>query len=135
MTEVRSALWRLRRLRLEETAHNERASEYLHRATRGMGMKHATDIGGTGNCPLTDNADRYEQERAAADRARQEADTIWAGFVPVVAALELDARSVVERYYNVGMAWEDIPAAVKRSLKSCERLHREALAQMERDLP
>lgn len=97
-------------------------------------MKHATDISGTGACPLTNNADRYEQERRQAAKARTEADSIWAGFIPVMATLELDPRSVMELFYNVGMPWEDIPATVKRSRASCDKMHRETLARLEREL-
>ena len=135
MANVRSDLWQLRHLRLEETAHNGHAAEYMHRATQGMSMKRATNISGTGDCPLTNYADRCDAEHKQANRARREADTLWTKYAPAVAALDFDARRVMELFYNVGMAWEDIPAAVKRSPKACGRMHRETLARLERALP
>lgn len=96
MPAIRHTLARLRQLRLWEAVHRENAAEYLHRATQGVGARRAMDIGGTGDCPLTQNAGRYTKEHTAAEQARREADTLWTGIAPGLAALELDPRSVIE---------------------------------------
>lgn len=133
MPNIRDTLTRLRQLRLSEAANAERASEYLHRSTHGTGTKRAADIGGTGHCPLTDYAGRYAQAREVSIRARREADLLWKRIEPHLAQMDLDTRSVITEFYNMAMAWEDIPASIKRSPKACERMHREALAVLERD--
>lgn len=134
MPNIRSALWRLRQFRLAEASHYERAVEHLERATHGTSAKRATDMGGTGNCPLTDNADDYTREREASIQAKKNADQLWSEVSPRIATLDLGMRSVIELYYNAGMAWIDIPQTIKRSPKACEKMHREALARMEREL-
>ena len=131
MNTIRATLWELRRLRTLEASHNEAAIEYLNRASRGTGSKRAMDIGGTGDCPLTNNAGRYAQERESCLKAKRSADTIWRQIEPRLAMLDIDSRNVITLYYNVGMAWEDIPAAIKRSPIACERLHRETLTYLE----
>jgi hypothetical protein len=133
MENIRSALWRLRRLRLAEIAHYDKASEYLGRATLGVGMKRAIDIGGTGNCPLTNNAETYTREKEAGARAKTAADAIWGTIKPKLVNAELDHRAVIELFYNVGMLWEDIPAAIKRSEKACARMHHDMLCYLERE--
>ncbi len=133
MPNIRDTLTHLRQLRLSEASNSERASEYLHRSTHGTGTKHAVDIGGTGHCPLTDYAGRYSQARTASIGAKREADAIWKRIEPRLAQMDLDTRSVITLFYNWATPWEDIPNSIKRSPKACERMHREALATLERD--
>ena len=133
MPSIRDTLTHLRQLRQSEASHGDKAAEYLQRATHGTGSKRATAIGGTGNCPLTDYAERYSSQRKAAISARRQADALWQRVEPLLANLDFDSRGVIGRYYNLAMAWEDIPAAIKRSKVSCERMHREAIAVLERE--
>jgi hypothetical protein len=133
MPNIRDTLTHLRQLRLSEASNSERASDYLYRSTNGTSSKRAADIGGTGHCPLTDFAGRYSQARNASIGARREADAIWKRIEPHLMQMDLDTRSVITLFYNMATPWEDIPAAIKRSPKACERMHREALAALERE--
>ena len=132
MPSIRDTLTHLRQLRLSEASNSDRASEYLHRSTHGTSTKRATDIGGTGNCPLTEYAGRYAQAREASIGAKREADAIWKRIEPHLMQMDLDTRCVITQFYNMAMAWEDIPASIKRSKQACERMHRDALAALER---
>ena len=127
---VRATLWELRRLRVSQHRHLDLAAEYLHRAGQGVSYKRATDIGGTGNCPLTDYAEAHAQERRLALRARAQADAIWARFAPMLEGMELDERSVIELYYNDAVPREDIPELIKRSAAACDRMYHEGLARL-----
>jgi hypothetical protein len=133
MENIRSMLWRLRRLRLLEINHAERANEYLARATQGTSTKQAINISGTGNYPLTDNVGLYTREKEAGARAKAAADAIWGTINPKLKNAELDHHAVIELFYNIGMPWEDIPTAIKRSEKACARMHHDMLCYMERE--
>ena len=112
----------LRRLRVEAAAQYADASEYLARATNGVSAKRATDLGGTGHCPLTDYAGRHaralERYRACADKA----NAIWARVRPALAVYDYDTQCVIELHYNQGADMPDVARSVKRSLAACERM-------------
>jgi hypothetical protein len=112
----------LRRLRTEADKHRADAAEYFHCATRGTSAKRATDMGGTGNCPLTDFAGRHaravEEYRACAAKA----NAIWARVHPLLAAYAYDTQCVIELYYNQGADMQDVARGVKRSLAACEKM-------------
>ena len=112
----------LRRLRIDADKRRAEADEYFHRATRGTSAKRAIEMGGTGNCPLTDYAERHaralEQYRTCAAKA----NAIWARVRPFLCNYDLDTQSVVELFYNQGEDMLDVVKSVKRSLVSCERM-------------
>ena len=112
----------LRRLRLDAQYHNAKAAEYMARATCGTSTKHATDMGGTGRCPLTDFAYRHakadKQYRASAAKA----NAIWARVRPLLDVYDYDTQCVIELYYNQGADMQDVARAVKRSLKACDKM-------------
>lgn len=128
--DVRATLWELRRLRVSQHRHADLASEYLYMAGKGVGTQKALDIGGTGDCPLTNYSDAYEIEHRLAKESKDKADAIWTTILPLLVDMDLDVRSVVELYYNGGVAREDIPALIKRSVPACDRMYHEALAKI-----
>ena len=112
----------LRCLRIEATAQYADASEYLSRATHGTSSKRATDVGGTGHCPLTDYAERHARalERYRASAAK--ANAIWTRVRPALYVYDYDTQCVIELFYNQGADMPDVARSVKRSLAACERM-------------
>ena len=112
----------LRRLRIEAAGHYANASELMRRATNGTGTKRATDMGGTGNCPLTDYAGRHAKADKQYRVCAAQANAIWARVKPFLCNYDLDTQSVVELFYNQGEDMLDVVKSVKRSMISCERM-------------
>lgn len=131
--DVRATLWELRRLRVSQHRHADLSSDYLYMACKGVGAQKALDIGGTGDCPLTNYSDAYEIEHRLAKESKDKADAIWATILPLldsIVTLDYDARQVIILYYNTGISREDIPALIKRSVPACDRMYHEALAKI-----
>ena len=112
----------LRRLRIEAAEHYANASELMHRATNGTSTKHATDMGGTGRCPLTDYAEQHAKAHAQYRASADQANAIWARVQPFMRNYDLDTQNVVELFYNQGEDMLDVAKSVKRSMVSCERM-------------
>ncbi|MEG0741914.1 MAG: hypothetical protein RR521_06770 [Clostridia bacterium] len=128
MHDICEQLWEIRRLRLSAANHYAWASEYMTRASYGMSTRRAVNVGGTGKCPLTDYAACYSRERKSAEQDRRAADERWTACKQWVDALaNLDARLLVECYYNCAMSWAEVRATIKRSESAVYELHREAL--------
>ena len=112
----------LRRLRIEAAEHYADAAEYLNRATNGTGTKRATDMGGTGRCPLTDYAGRYDRAQEKYRACAAQANALWSRIRPALDSYDYDTRCVIELYYNHAADMQDVARAVKRSLVACERM-------------
>lgn len=113
---------KLRGLRIQAAAHYADASEYLARATQGTGTKRATDMSGTGRCPLTDNAGGYTDARGEYRACACKANAIWARVVPFLCNYDYDTQCVIELYFNQGADMQDVARSVKRSVASCEKM-------------
>lgn len=118
----RETLMELRRLRLDAQYHNAKAAEYMARATCGTSTRRATNMGGTGRCPLTDYAERHAKAHAQYRASADQANAIWARVKPFLCNYDLDTQSVIELFYNQGEDMLDVAKSVKRSLVSCERM-------------
>ena len=112
----------LRRLRIEAAEHYADAAEYLNRATNGTGTKRATDMGGTGRCPLTDYAGGHARAAEQYKACAAKANAIWAWVFPLLEGYDGDTRSVIVLYYNQGEDMLDVAKGIKRSLKACEKM-------------
>ena len=112
----------LRRLRIDADTHRAKADEYLHRATRGTSAKRAIEIGGTGNCPLTDFAGRHARAQEQYKACAAKANAIWTRVRPLLEAYDCDTQCVIELFYNQGAEMQDVARSVKRSLKACEKM-------------
>ena len=129
--DVRVMLEQLRKMRIRQEQLAQRAADALNRATAGMGRRRATDRGGTGSCPLTDYAILYGDAIDDLEKAKSEADALWGELKALVAAVDdLDARLLVERFYNLAMPWPNVAKSIKRSQRSMIKLHAEAIRQM-----
>ncbi|MEA4999288.1 MAG: hypothetical protein VB087_07885 [Candidatus Limiplasma sp.] len=128
----RDTLMELRRLRLDAQYHNAKAAEYMARATHGTSTRRATDMSGTGKCPLTTSAEAYGREHAAAAASTKAANAIWAQVMPLLDGVRLDERLVIEYLYNKGMDYPDIAKSIKRNIDACYRMHGETLRAMAR---
>lgn len=128
----RDTLMELRRLRLDAQYHNARAAEYMARATNGTSTRRATDMGGTGDCPVANYAEAYGREHAAAIVSINAARAIWAQVLPLLDGIGLDERLVIEYLYNRGMDFPDIAKAIKRSINACYQMHRDTVAMIAR---
>ena len=133
MQNIREKLWALRDLRRHEASCQLNAQEQLARATQGMSTRRATDIGGTGHCPLSDHALSYGAFRDEAAAYRQRADALAAEIMPLLGRLTRDERRVLGLFYNTGMDWRDVRQAVNRSKRVCRSLHHNALNKLERE--
>lgn len=122
MNDTSHLLNELRNLRIQAAAHYADASEYLSRATHGTSSKRATDMGGTGRCPLTDYAERHANSVALYRASADQANAIWARVRPALAVYDYDTQHVIELYYNQGADMQDVARAVKRSLKACDKM-------------
>lgn len=130
---VEEKLWNVRRLRLEQERHNRRAVDYLLCAQVGMGKQRATDMGGTGHCPLTDFATQYGKERELWLEAKKRADDAWSILAPQVMKLpDLDMRLIIEYYYNAAMDWSEVCKVVKRRQMSAFKLHKAGILSLEK---
>jgi len=129
--DARKSLVGVRNLRLLQHGHADKAAEYLHRAGKGMTPEQARNIGGTGNCPLTDNADDYDWNKRLAAENKAEADAAWAKVKPLMQGLAPLERRVIELYYNDCIAREDMPELAKQSREACDAAMHRALAKME----
>lgn len=118
----RETLMELRRLRLDAQYHNAKAAEYMARATCGTSTRRATNMSGTGDCPLTDCAERHARAAEQYKACAAKANAIWARVYPLLAVYDYDTRCVVELYYNQGADMQDVARSVKRSLVACERM-------------
>ena len=112
----------LRRLRIDAAEHRSEAAEYLHCATKGTSSKRAIEIGGTGNCPLTDFAGRHARAAEQYKACAAKANAIWTRVHPLLAVYDYDTQRVVELYYNQGADLQDVARSVKRSLVACEKM-------------
>lgn len=131
MKEQLRQLQQLRQLRENQLHCADDASEYLHRAGRGMSYRRATDIGGTHHCPLEQYSDKYQESKALCLEYKRQADTIWAGIKPRVQALaDFDAQCIIEGYYNQALSWDEVHCKVKRSAAACQRLHSNGIREM-----
>jgi len=129
--DVRKSLVGVRNLRLLQHGHADKAAEYLHRAGKGMTPEQARNIGGTGNCPLTDNADDYDWNKRLAAENKTAADAEWDKVKPLMQGLAPLERRVIELYYNVCVSREDIPELVKKTREACDAAMHRALGKME----
>lgn len=121
----RETLMELRRLRLDAQYHNAKAAEYMARATCGTSTRRATNMSGTGRCPVSDYAVAYGREHAAAVVSANAANAIWE--TVCLDGLGLDESLIIERYYNQAMDWADISRSIKRNIDACYRMHRDAV--------
>ena len=121
----RETLMELRRLRLDAQYHNTKAAEYMARATNGTSTRRATNMSGTGDCPVSSYAVAYGSEHAAAIVSANAANAIWA--LVCLDGLGLDESLIIERYYNQAMDWADIAKGIKRNIDACYRMHRDAV--------
>lgn len=128
---IKATLWKLRQYRVAQHHHADLASDYLHRAGQGVTVEQARNIGGTGNCPLTDYADAYETERRMMQENLKCAIAIWEQVAPMLCGLHCDERRVIELYYNVGISREGLPELTGWTADKCDRLIHTALAGME----
>jgi len=126
----RETLMELRRLRLDAQHHNAKAAEYMERATHGTSTRRATNMSGTGKCPVSDYAVAYGREHAAAIVSANAANAIWARVC--LDGLGLDESLIIEQYYNQAMDWVDIARSIKRNIDACYRMHRLAVAEITR---
>jgi len=122
----------LRRLRIDADIHRAEAAEYLARATRGTSAKRATDMGGTGRCPLTDYAGRHARALEQYQACAAKANAIWARVRPLLEDYDGDTRSVIVLYYNQGEDMRDVAKGIKRSLAACERMQAHVCLTIER---
>lgn len=121
----------LRRLRIEAAGHYATASELMHRATNGTGTKHATDMGGTGRCPLTDHAERHARAAEQYKACAAKANAIWARVRPALDDYDYDTQCVIELYYNQCADMKDVARSAKRSLAACEKMQAGVCLTME----
>jgi DNA-directed RNA polymerase specialized sigma24 family protein len=128
---VRKSLMGVRNLRLLQYGHANIAAEYLHRAGRGMTSEQARNIGGTGNFPLTDNADDYDWNKRLAAENKTAADAAWEQVKPLMQGLAPLERRVIELYYNACVAREDMPELVGKARPLCDDALHRALGKME----
>ncbi len=133
MDTIREKLWMLRDLRMREADCKMRAQEQLALATKGMSARRATNMGGTGRCPLSDHALSYGAFRDQAAACRQKADALAVEIMPPLARLTRDEYRVLGLYYDAGMDWQDIQRVLERSGEECMALHRAALNKLERE--
>ena len=129
--DVRKALVGVRNLRLLQYGHANIAAEYLHRAGRGMTPEQARNIGGTGNFPLTDNADDYDWNKRLAAENKAAADAAWEQVKPLMQGLAPLERRVIDLYYNACVSREDMPELVGKSRPLCDDALHRALGKME----
>lgn len=128
---IKATLWKLRQYRVAQHHHADLSSEYMYRAGQGVTAEQARNIGGTGNCPLTDYADMYDTERRLMVENMQRADDIWDTVRSLLAALSKDERRAIELYYNIGISREGLPELTGWTADKCDRLIHTALARME----
>ena len=128
---IKATLWKLRQYRVAQHRHADLASDYLNRAGKGVTAEQARNIGGTGNCPLTDYADMYETERRLMQENLKGAIAVWEQVAPILCGLHRDERRVIELYYNVGISREGLPELTGWTADKCNRLIHAALAHME----
>ena len=121
----------LRRLRIDADTYRAEAAEYLNCATHGTGTKRATDMGGTGRCPLTDYAERHARAAEQYKACAAKANAIWAWVFPLLEGYDGDTRSVIVLYYNQGEDMLDVAKGIKRSLKACEKMQAGVCLTME----
>lgn len=132
MRMIRDELWELRRLRLVTAEQFSKAADLLAKACRGTSTRHATDMGGTGRCPVADFSLAYAAARDSAEHSKTAADAIWRRVSREVQTLpDLDTREVFSAYYNDAMTWDEVRRAVKRSESSIWRMHRDGLRKLE----
>ena len=129
--DVRKALMGVRNMRLMQHGHANIAAEYLHRASKGMTPEQARNIGGTGNFPLTDNADDYDWNKRLAAENKTAADAAWEQVKPLMQGLAPLERRVIELYYNACVAREDMPELVGKARPLCDDALHRALGKME----
>ena len=126
----RDTLMELRRLRLDAQYHNAKAAEYMEMATKGTSTRRATNMSGTGDCPVSSYAVAYGREHAEAIVSANAANAIWE--TVCLDGLGLDESLIIERYYNQSMDWADISRSIKRNIDACYRMHRESVAEITR---
>ena len=131
--DIRYRLEELRKLRSEQRRHAQIAEDAMGRATVAMSTKRATNVGGTGDFPLTQYGPVYSKHRELSIEAGKKAEAIWMDVRRYVDALGVfDTRMVVTGYYQNADSFERVACMVKRSRESVDRLHRNALKSMEK---
>ncbi|NLO84805.1 MAG: hypothetical protein GX096_05185 [Clostridiales bacterium] len=131
MTQTKDRLQALRNLRMSANMHYAKAAEYFQRATRGMSSRHATAIGGTGHCPLSDYTLEYSASKDRGKRASDDANRMLQSFLPQIKSLPQEHQQVLLLFYDRLYSWEDVAKAIGRSRQTCWQLHKEALAALQ----
>ena len=131
---IKATLWKLRQYRVAQHRHADLASDYLHRAGQGVTPEQARNIGGTGNFPLTDNADDYDWNKRLAAENKTAADAAWEQVKPLMQGLAPLERRVIELYYNACVSKEDMPELVEKARPLCDDALHRALGKMQTEV-
>ena len=131
--DIRYRLEELRKLRSEQRRHAQIAEDAMGRAIVAMSTKRATNVGGTGNFPLTQYGPVYSKHRELSIETGRRAELIWEDVCPYIYALnDLDARLAIIGFYRNADTFDRVRGMVKRSETSLRKIMKDALDAMER---